>query len=341
MNIETRGIKMDLNGLYKISNMLLDKIESIINKYHVGDKILVAYSGGKDSYFLYMALRELGIRFETVIFDIGYKINWQYQTELLSSNGIQVKLLDDLYINHNMNEHDKSMIRWYYTMVCSNVKRNLTPCTPCYNAKIILLQHYAKEIGITECAFGHHGSDAVTSFLKSLFMFLDRFEWHREKFDIQEYYNLVDKYAPIFALNENAFLDSDFYQKAKYLIFNNKIGTDEPIRQKCGNLDIIRPLFFIFEDEIKNELLVRKNSFKKAECFIKGIRRDQFKSPREYIHDKICLNEHTNKNNIKQVLQLIYKNLKEDGTLKYDARRERTLLLGERYEQSLQSCRKI
>lgn len=329
------------NILPKISNSILERIENVINKCHVDSKILVAYSGGKDSYFLCMALRELGIDFEPIIFDIGYNIDWTYQIELLKLNQIQVRLLDDSYINKNMNKHDRNIISQYYNMVQTNVKENLTPCTPCYNAKIILLWHYAKISGITKCAFGHHGSDAVTSFLKSLFMYIDRYEQQHQRFDIQEFYNLVERYKPIFALEEKKFKNSDLYQKAEYLIYDGKIGTDEPIRQKCGDLDIIRPLFFILEDEIKKESLIKEKSFLKAECFIKGVRKEGRESPREYIQGRICMDEEMNKNNIKQLLQLIYQNLNKDGSLKYDARRARKTILGSLYEMNLQSCNKI
>ena len=323
------------------SSKVIKKVEETIKRYRINNKFLVAYSGGKDSYFLCLVLKEIGIEFEPIILDIGYNIDWSRHIELLSRASIDVRIINTSFIRDFKNWNEENVINEYFSMVKDNVNKDLTPCTPCYNAKILMLQHIAKMKEVTECAFGHHGTDAVTSLLKSMFMYLDRFEKGNKSFNITRFYDLVDEYKPIFGVTVNEFIKSAFYKFIEDLIKNERIGTDEPIRQKCGNINIIRPMFEILEDEIKDEDVIKKLSFPKSECFIRGVRNGNFISPREYIQKVICLNKNTNKENLRLLLQLIKNNLKEDGSLKYDARRNRTTLLGSLYEQDLQSCVKL
>jgi hypothetical protein len=63
----------------KIDNSVLEVIEKTIISYHMMDlneKLLLALSGGKDSIFTMLALRELGYQVVPVIVDMGYEYGW-------------------------------------------------------------------------------------------------------------------------------------------------------------------------------------------------------------------------------------------------------------------------
>lgn len=64
-------------------------------------------------------------------------------------------------------------------------------------------------------------------------------------------------------------------------------------------------------------------------------------TPRELIQKELLLNKKTNLECIQILLNLIKDNLNEDGTMKYDVRRNRTNILGKQYESTLQSCNKL
>lgn len=329
------------NTTTKPENSILSRIETTIKNYHIKDRILLAYSGGKDSYFLCLALKELGIEIVPVILDIGYSIDWSRHMKLLEDQNIPVKVIDRAYMQRLPQWTKENEIACYFSMMKENVRKQLTPCTPCYNAKVLMLQQLAEAEGVTECAFGHHGTDAVTSLLKSYFMYVDRFELLHETFNIVDFKRMVLKNRHFFELEKESFIQSELFKKIEFLIEKEKIGTDEPIRQKCGKLEIVRPMFPIFEIEIKNALCGDKKIFPRAECFISDIRCTGFESPREIIQKNICLDSRTKAENMELLLQLIQKHLDRDGCLKFDARRNRTEVFGASYQKDLQSCEKL
>ena len=58
---------------------VLSTIQRTIDDYNLllpGERVLVALSGGKDSFFTMRALRELGFRFTPVVVDIGTRGGW-------------------------------------------------------------------------------------------------------------------------------------------------------------------------------------------------------------------------------------------------------------------------
>ena len=59
-----------------------------------------------------------------------------------------------------------------------------TPCTACYNSKVLMIQQeFGSMSPAPVVAFGHHASDAAASLLKSAFMFIDRWDLGNETYD--------------------------------------------------------------------------------------------------------------------------------------------------------------
>lgn len=320
---------------------ILYRIQEIIDNYKMEKKVLVAYSGGKDSFFSCIALKELGIEVVPVIIDIGFGNDWKIQIDHLLQFGLKPEVIDRGYLkSFSQWKYDKQ-IEEYFIMTKENVKKGLTPCTPCYNAKVLMLQYIAEKKEIKECVFGHHGTDAVTSLLKSYFMYQDKFVAAHNFFDLNVFQNLVKEYEQHFMVPVEVFKQSFVYKNLNEMIKIGLVGTDEPIRQKYGNMYIIRPLFGILESEIMEIVNNSGLTFSKAECFQSGVRDSNKMTPREFIQKTLLSNVKMNQGVIKLLLELIRSNLNEDGSMKFDVRRNRTKLLGSSYENNLQSCVKL
>lgn len=325
----------------EIDTHVLEKIKKITEKYNFDKKILVAYSGGKDSFFTCIALRELGYKINPVILDIGVDNNWSIQIDNLKNYGIVAEVINEERLSKFCDWNSSYEIKAYLEMTKENIRKGLTPCTPCYNAKMLMLQFIALKKGIRDCAFGHHGTDAVTSLLKSYFMYVDCLIRKKQEFNIQIFQNLVLEYYDQFTMSTEKFKHSLLYKDIETMIKLGYAGTDEPIRQKCGNIRVVRPLFRVLENEIIQTLNSTPLFFPKAECFRSGYRINTRMTPREFIQQRLLLDRNINLEIIQILLKLIEDNLNADGTMKYDVRRNRTKILGGSYEKTLQSCNKI
>lgn len=329
--------------MIKIPNNILDSINSVLIEYQMGNEeyIFVAYSGGKDSFLTCLVLRELGFKVIPIILDIGYNASWGEQINLLKQYGIEAYVISLDYIENIVTKSEKKMIIDYFKSIKENVYKGLTACTPCYNGKVLMLEYLTGKLGIHEIAFGHHGTDAVTSLLKSYLMYLDRYKIGHVYFKLESFADIVQEYKKKFIVEINEFTQSEIGLDIKRLLKKGIVGTDEPIRQKYFSFNIIRPLFDVLESEIENILESEDIKFSKAECFRMNIRKCEVLTPREIIQKEIVNSEETNVEIIRYILKLIKNELKTDGTLKYNVRKQRTELLGREYEINLQSCTKI
>ena len=329
--------------MVKIPYNILDKVNALLVQYHMNTKkqIYVAYSGGKDSFLTCIILHELGFEVMPIILDIGYNAYWDEGICHLKQYGIKAYVVSMDYLKSIASENEINAIENFYASVKKNVKLGLTACTPCFNSKIIMLECLSNKFGIHEIAFGHHGTDAVTSLLKSYLMYQDRYEKGHVYFSLSSFENIISECKERLTVRMDEFLHSQLCPTINRLIKAGIIGTDEPIRQKYISFDIIRPLFNIFESEIESTLKSADIEFPNAECFRMHIRNSNVMTPRELIQNKIVNGEGTNHEIMQYILGLIKNELDEDGTLKYNARKRRTELLGEKYELHLQSCAKL
>jgi tRNA 2-thiocytidine biosynthesis protein TtcA len=125
-----------------------------------GDRIMVAVSGGKDSYALLLMLeamrRRAPITFELVAVHLDQ-----------GQPGHDVSPLVAWLGNHGFEHH---IVREdTYTIVKDTVPDGRTPCSMCARLRRAILYRAADELRCTKIALGHHREDALETLLLNLF----------------------------------------------------------------------------------------------------------------------------------------------------------------------------
>jgi tRNA 2-thiocytidine biosynthesis protein TtcA len=125
-----------------------------------GDRVMVALSGGKDSWALLQVLDQLRqrapIQFSLVAVNVdsGYK---EYKHDLIASTCRQRGW--DLRIEHTT----------IGEVMDDLLEANATPCSLCARLRRGVLYRVAKEVGATKIALGHHLDDFLETLLLNLF----------------------------------------------------------------------------------------------------------------------------------------------------------------------------
>lgn len=125
-----------------------------------GDRIMVAVSGGKDSYALLLMLeamrRRAPITFELVAVHLDQGQPGHDVSPL-------VAWLGDHGFEHHIVREDT------YTIVKDTVPDGRTPCSMCARLRRAILYRAADELKCTKIALGHHREDALETLLLNLF----------------------------------------------------------------------------------------------------------------------------------------------------------------------------
>ncbi|MCP4871642.1 MAG: tRNA 2-thiocytidine(32) synthetase TtcA [Proteobacteria bacterium] len=146
----------------KIEKKLLRKVGRAIKDYGLiedGDRILVAMSGGKDSYGLLCLLTLLQER-APVSFEL---IPWHLDQAQPGYDGAPlVKWLEDRGGEFHIARQDT------YSVVVDKVQEGATYCSLCSRLRRGILYNAAVALNCTKIALGHHGDDAVETLLLNL-----------------------------------------------------------------------------------------------------------------------------------------------------------------------------
>lgn len=139
---------------------LVGKAIGDFNLINAGDRILVALSGGKDSWSLLLALRELQ-RKAPVSYEIGVVTVHPGHQEFDCS-----PVIDRLKRDHIAHEV-------LFSSLVDIVKSNLTPgtnaCSFCSRLRRGVLYSYAARNKWNKLALGHHADDFIETLLMNLF----------------------------------------------------------------------------------------------------------------------------------------------------------------------------
>lgn len=121
------------------------------------DRVLIALSGGKDSYILLEALvalkRKLPFRIElfamhVVVEEAGYLNNLEYMAHLCEELQVPLKIIT---CNVNLVQDEKK-----------------SPCFVCSWHRRKMIFNYSKEVRCNKLAFGHHMDDALQTYMLNM-----------------------------------------------------------------------------------------------------------------------------------------------------------------------------
>ena len=145
------------------------KILRTIIKYGLikkGDKIAVAFSGGKDSttvlYILNKLKDKLRFELEAIAIDEGIK----------NYREITLKAAKEFCKNNNIKLHIYSYKKEFNITLddmIKNKKENISPCNVCGTFRRYLLNKYSTKLGFSKLATGHNLDDEAQSVLMNLF----------------------------------------------------------------------------------------------------------------------------------------------------------------------------
>ncbi|MGH8475523.1 MAG: tRNA 2-thiocytidine(32) synthetase TtcA [Methylococcales bacterium] len=166
MSASMDPIALDARAKYKLDKLhkgLRREVGNAIADYRMiesGDRVMVALSGGKDSFTLLDILiclkRNAPVDFELIAVNLDQK-QPGYPEHVLPD------YLESLKIPWHIIEQDT------YSVVKRVIPEGKTTCGLCSRLRRGALYHFAKQHGITKVALGHHRDDMIETFFLNLF----------------------------------------------------------------------------------------------------------------------------------------------------------------------------
>jgi tRNA 2-thiocytidine biosynthesis protein TtcA len=125
-----------------------------------GDRILVALSGGKDSYALLLLLEAMRRRAPVPFSLVAVHLD---QAQPDHDPAPLLTWLAQQGFEHHLLREDT------YSIVRKTLAEGQTPCSLCARLRRAILYRAADELGCTKLALGHHRDDALETLLLNLF----------------------------------------------------------------------------------------------------------------------------------------------------------------------------
>jgi len=148
---------------FEVKNALLHAVGKAIADFgliEAGDRIMVAMSGGKDSYALLLLLeamrRRAPVEFSLIAVHLDQGQPGHDPMPLLAWLDAQG------FVRHLVREDT-------YTAVRKKIPDGKTPCSMCARLRRAVLYRVSTELGCTKIALGHHRDDALETLLLNLF----------------------------------------------------------------------------------------------------------------------------------------------------------------------------
>ncbi|NBV27921.1 tRNA 2-thiocytidine(32) synthetase TtcA [bacterium] len=150
-------------SLIALQKKILHYTGKAINHFNMiaqNDNILVCLSGGKDSWAMVWALKELKarskVRFNFTVFTLDQgQPGWDDQA--------LKQRLEAMNLNYEVLHRDT------YSIVTDKIPENKTYCSLCSRLRRGIVYRYARENGFNKVALGHHRDDLITTLLMSIF----------------------------------------------------------------------------------------------------------------------------------------------------------------------------
>ena len=210
-------------------------------------------------------------------------------------------------------------------------RRTVSPCTNCYNCKILSLVDAVRGES-PHILFAHHAEDALSSFLKSALMHLDRWQDGNETFDREKFRGLALRVAAELRAGTKGAVD-----RLTSLIDSGDAHTSEPPVErrkfKENGYRIGRPMFFVREAmtvAVTQDLGLCAESSGCGHSAAASTR-----TPREIVHYEILpfvAETDAGKAALGELFEAVAAGLAIDGSTGVDVRGVRHLLLGTRYK---------
>lgn len=131
------------------------------NMINDGDKILVCFSGGKDSFTLIRVLKYLQSRYETKFEFKVFCVNPGFDFSMTSDVS---KIMDDEGIDYEIFDSQISFILGEQLKI-----KKFRPCFLCSRMRRGIIYNYALKNGFNKVALGHNLDDAIETQLMNMF----------------------------------------------------------------------------------------------------------------------------------------------------------------------------
>lgn len=332
--------------LPRVPKPLLDRVETAISRYSLLDstEVAVATSGGKDSIFACLVLRELGFTVTPVIVDMEFVPNWgatvrskMQSLEFSSATVINAREIAE----HEAAASERSGLLHRNLLALDSITTEkaataITPCTSCYNSKVLAIEDYFANSGFSRIVFAHHATDAVSSFLKSALMYIDRWDENNAEYERGRFLELCRRFSS--SLRETS---DRTLLRIEQLAENGLATTDEPPRQALrqgADQELIRPLLGVWEFEIEAFVSEAGLSTEPSGCGHSVSPLTQ--TPRELIQYEIVRTVETQPISAR-LLSLAMRNIDDEGKLASNARQNRDELLGAEYKATYEGLTKL